>query len=145
MAPFRTQRDPWLFGPLVIRYVDPSTSPSRDVFSYISVRTSSVILRQGHSRGLTYGVASLEGEGLPVRPTLRVQSYLTTHPGEGLPVHLVPARLVPPVPEHLASTDLLLGERILSGEAPVLEGVAVREVPLVAASFSKYFPLSATT
>jgi len=90
----------------------------------------------GRSRGLTYGVTSLEGEGLPVRPTLRVQSYLTTHPGEGLPVHLVPARLVPPVPEHLVCADLLLGERVPFGEAPVLEGVAVLEVPLVAASFS---------
>ena len=136
MAPFRTQRDPWLFGPLVIRYVEPSTSPSRDVFSYAGVRTSSVVLRRGRSRGSTYGVASLEGEGLPVPPTLRVQSYLTTHPGEGLPVHLVPARLVPPVPEHLVCADLLLGERVPFGEAPVLEGVAVLEVPLVAASFS---------
>ena len=115
------------------------------MFSYVGVRTSSVVLRRGRSRGSTYGVASLEGEGLPVPPTLRVQSYLTTHPGEGLPVHLVPARLVPPVPEHLASADLLLGEQVPSGEAPVLEGVAVREVPLVAASFLKYFPLSATT
>jgi len=74
-----------------------------------------------------------------------VQSYLTTHPGEGLPIHLVRARLIPPVPEHLASADLLLGARVPAAEAPVLEGVAVREVPLVAASFSKYFPLSATT
>ena len=111
MAPFRTQRDPWLFGPLVIRYVEPSTSPSRDVFSYAGVRTSSVVLRRGRSRGSTYGVASLEGEGLLVPPILRVQSYLMT---------LVPARLVPPLPQHLPSADLLL---------EVTGGLAVPEVP----------------
>ena len=99
------------------------TSPSRDVFSYAGVRTSSVVLRRGRSRGSTYGVASLEGEGLPVRPTLRVQSYLMTH--------LVPVRLIPPLPQHLPSADLLLEERLPSGEAPVPEGLAVHEVPPV--------------
>ena len=84
----------------------------RDVFSYVGVRMSSVVLRRGRSWGSTFGVTSLEGEGLLVPPTLQVQSYLTTH--------LVPARLVPPLPQHLPSTDLLL-------EVP--EGLAVREVP----------------
>ena len=84
----------------------------RDVFSYVSVGMSSVLLRRGRSRGSTYGVASLEGEGLLVPPIVWVQSYLTTH--------LVPARLVPPLPQHLPSTDLLL-------EVP--EGLAVPEVP----------------
>src|SRR6266540_59076 len=82
---------------------------------------SSVGLQRDHSRGLTYGLASLEGEGLSVLSTLRTQSYRRTH--------LVPMRVVPPLPQHLASGDLLIGEQHPSGEAPVPEGLAVH--PLV--------------
>src|SRR6266540_4647865 len=111
---------------------------------------SSVVLRRDRSRGSTYRLASLEGEGLPVHPTLRTQSYRRTH--------LVPARVVPSLPQCLASGDLPVGEELPSGEAPVPKGLAVRplvphvpalpeglELPEEVASFSKYFPLSDTT
>ena len=80
-----------------------------------------VVLRQDRSRGSTYGLTSLEGEGLQVPPTLRAQqSYPRTH-------------LVPPLPQRLASGDLPVGEGLPSKVAPVPEGLAVREVPPVPA------------
>src|SRR6266540_1425632 len=111
---------------------------------------SSVGLRRDHSWGSTYGLASLEGEGLPVPSTLRTQSYRRTH--------LVPARLVPPLPQRLASGDLSVGEQHPSREAPVPEGLAVRplvphvpalpeglELPEEVASFSMSLSLLDTT
>src|SRR6266540_3831607 len=95
----------------------------RDVFSYVSVRMSSVALRRDHSRGSTYGFASLEGEGLPVRATILTQSYRMPH--------LLPHGLLPPLPLHLASWDLSVVEGIASGEPPVPEGLALHEVPPV--------------
>src|SRR6266540_4596519 len=106
---------------------------------------SSIVLRWDRSRGSTYGLASLEGEGLPVPSTLQTQSYRMTHLG--------PTRVVPPLPQRLASGDLPVGEQHPSGEALVLEGLAVGplvpHVPVLpeglelleeVASFSKYFP-----
>ena len=63
----------------------------------------------------------------------------------------MPAGLVPPLPQHLASRVLPVGEGLPFGEAPVPEGLAVREVPPVhelpeeVASFLKSFSLSDTT
>ena len=128
MAPVRTQRDPYLVGTQVVHCGQPPILVFcllRDMFSYVSVGMSSVLLRRGRSRGSTYRVASLEGEGLLVPPILRVQSYLMTH--------LVPVRLVPPLSQRLASGDLLVGERLPSREASVPEGLAVHEVPPVPA------------
>ena len=74
MALVRTQRDPQLFGPHVLRCVQSPiqvSPPSRDVFSYVGVRMSLVGLRQDRSQGSTYVLASLEGEGLPVPPMVR--------------------------------------------------------------------------
>src|SRR5207237_5563475 len=103
VALVRTQRDPYLVGTQVVHCGQPPILVFcllRYVFSYVGVGMSLILLRRGRSRGSTYGVASLEGEGLLVPPILRVRSYLTTH--------LVPARLVPPLPQHLPSADLLL-------------------------------------
>src|SRR5947207_2850019 len=97
--------------------------PLCDVLSYVGVGISSVALRWDRTRGSIYGLASLEGEGLLVRPTVRTQSYQRTH--------LLPQGIVPPLPQHLASGDLPVAEGIVSGEPPVLEGLAVREVPPV--------------
>src|SRR6266540_3466690 len=80
-----------------------------------------VVLRRDRSQGSTYGLASLEGEGLPVPPTLREQqSYSRTH-------------LVPPLPQRLASGEAPVpevppvGEGLPSGEAPVPEVPPVGE------------------
>src|SRR5438045_2782905 len=72
-------------------------------------------------------------------------------------IHLVPAGHVGPLPQLLASGDLLVQEGLPSGEAPVPEGLAVRplvphmavlpeglELPQEVASFLKYFPFSDT-
>src|SRR5437763_1364840 len=99
------------------------SSPLRDMFSYIAIGISSVALRRDCTRGSRYELASLEGEGLPVPPTVRTQSYRMTH--------LVSVGLVPPLLQHLAYGELSVAEGLASGEAPVLEGLAVREVPLV--------------
>src|SRR5438128_1915760 len=82
---------------------------------------SSVRLRWDRSRGWRYGLTSLEGEDLPVPSTLRMQSYRRTH--------LVPARVVPPLLQRLASRGLPVGEKHPSREAPLPEGLAVH--PLV--------------
>src|SRR5438105_15847709 len=78
-----------------------------------------VRLRWDRSRGSRYGLASLHVHGLhlPVPPTSRTKSYRMTH--------LVPAGLVRPLPQHLASGDLSVGEGLPSREAPVRKGLAV--------------------
>src|SRR6266508_3528644 len=86
--------------------------PLRDVFSYVGVGISSIALRRDRTRGSSYGLASLEGEGLLVRPTVWMQSYRRTHL----------------LPQGLASGDLPVAEGLASGEAPVPEGLVVREV-----------------
>src|SRR5206468_352395 len=84
------------------------SSPLRDVFSYVSVGISSIALRRNHSWGLNYGLASLHGEGLQVRPTHWTQSYRRTH--------LVPKGLVPPLPQWLASREPPLPQQhVISG------------------------------
>src|SRR6266540_2106807 len=102
--------------------------PLRDVFSYVGVGISLVALRRDRTRGSSYGLTSLEGEGLPVPPTVQTQSYRRTH--------LVSAGLVPPLPQRLASGDLPVAEGLASGEAPVPEEVV---------SFFISFSLSDTT
>src|SRR5438105_3951069 len=97
--------------------------PSRDMFSYVGIRMSSVALPWDRSRGSTYGLTSLEGEGLPVRPTVRTQSYRRTH--------LLLQGLVPPLLQRLASRDLPVVKGLAPGEAPVPEGLVVHEVPPV--------------
>ena len=126
--------------------------PLRDVFSYITVGISSVDLRWDCTQGLRYRLTSLHVHGLhlPVPPTGWTKSYRMTH--------LVPAGLVRPLPQCLASGDLPVGEGLPSREAPVPEGLAVHplvphvpplpeglELPKEVASFSKYFPLSDST
>src|SRR5438876_10794683 len=101
--------------------------PLRDLFSYITVGISSVALRQDRTQGSKYELSSLHVHGLhlPVPPTGRTKSYRMTH--------LVPAGLVRPLLQRLASGDLPVGEGLPSGEAPVPEGLAVRDVPPVPA------------
>src|SRR5438128_12611281 len=53
--------------------------PLCNVFSYIGFGISSVAIRWDHTQGSRYGLTSLEGEGLPVRPMVRTQSYRRTH------------------------------------------------------------------
>src|SRR5438132_842281 len=90
VSPVRTQRDPPLVRPQVLYCVQlpiQMSPPLRDVVSYVGVGISSKPLWRDRSRGSNYRLTSLEGEGLPVQPTVLTQSYQRTH--------LVPQGLVP--------------------------------------------------